>query len=123
MLENHDISISELENAVREIAAENPDFVYQQTVIDNGGNRDCVYFDEDGCPSCLIGHGLAKLGVVKEDMVDSSNFMAVGQLFGASHGAESVRWLSDVQFFQDGGYPWGKAVESADVKRETVCSV
>jgi hypothetical protein len=115
-----DISILELENAVREIAAQEPDFVYTRAVIDNVDNTACIYFDTDGCPSCLIGQGLSKLGVTRgdlEELENGANFMAIGELLGFSHGADSMRWLSDVQFFQDSGYSWGSAVERADAKK------
>lgn len=114
-----EISTSELEAEVRAVAAEHPDFVYEMPLID-GVNNGCVYFDEDGSPSCLIGQGLARLGFNAEDFShDGNNGMAIDDLLSHWNLASlsESRWLSDVQMIQDDGENWSYAVRAADDQR------
>jgi len=111
-----EVTALELETEIRAIVQENPDTVYNTPVIDNAGNKACVYFDAEGNPSCLIGHGLAKLGITLEDMSDSENFMAIAELLNDwnSTPASETCWLRNVQAYQDCGETWDGAVKKAD---------
>jgi hypothetical protein len=106
------VTVEDLEQAVREIALEDPDYVYDRPY---GG---CVYFDKDGCPSCLIGHGLAKLGITPERVGGYNNSGVGGLSYEDIIVGEDIKWLMDVQDQQDAGEFWGNAVRFADLKKE-----
>lgn len=106
------VTVEDLEQAVREIALESPDYIYDRP---DGG---CVYFDKDGCPSCLIGHGLAKLGITPE-RVGGYNSSGVGGLsYEDIIVGEDLDWLINVQDRQDAGISWGDAVLLTDLHEE-----
>lgn len=110
------VSAEELERAIREVASENPDFVYRKAFVDDGPPI-CAYFDEEGCPSCLVGHGLARLGMGKDDIKDL-NFVSVEALFDdgiIETGDTPKSWFNNVQEFQDTDTPWGQTVRDADM--------
>ena len=114
-----EVTALELETEIRAIVQESPYTVYSTPVIDNAGNKACVYFDAEGNPSCLIGHGLAKLGITLEDMSDSENLMAIAVLLNDwnSTPASETCWLRNVQAYQDCGETWDGAVKKSDKRR------
>lgn len=101
---------------VRDIAGENPDFVYTPPNDDGGA---CVYY-HDGQPSCLIGRALAAQGVIEPDIESSDkNSLGIMQLIGElnlSLLTGETDWLYRVQRRQDDGKPWGAAVARTDVE-------
>lgn len=100
---------------VREVAAERPTRVLAD---------DCRYFDQFGAPVCLIGCALARLGCTDNDEVtlyatlggdyNETGIDTILVLLGGACPPKMVMWLQLVQFFQDSGTAWGKAVENAD---------
>lgn len=113
-----------LKAAVREVAAESPDFVYKPVVNCEGSTTRCRYTEADGSCGCIIGHGVYMLtgAVVDEDRLHGS--ISGGHWERALHamaeeGASQAvmaaySWLCDVQSFQDGELPWGQCVQAAD---------
>jgi hypothetical protein len=100
--------------AVREIAAERPDHVY-----DSESDEGCVYIDKDGNPSCIIGHAGYKLALITREPQgcwDSTDICAVSYELRWSLSNDELRWLSAVQTHQDRGVSWGAAVELADAE-------
>jgi hypothetical protein len=111
------ISTTDLADAVRRIAAEFPGCTYDAE-IDGIGNS-CVYFKQ-GCASCLIGRGLAALGVKFEDISEYNNQTQIDslvvELFRSDLvNVKSLDWLLEVQSQQDKGVSWGEAVARADI--------
>ena len=85
----------------------------------------CVYFDNDGCPSCVVGYVLADLGVTLGGVheigrdpgspSDSGNQIAISAVnvdgVQLTSGARHV--LATAQRAQDNGQPWGEALNLA----------
>jgi len=117
--------------AVREVAAANPDKIYIKET-DAHGYSSCLYTHKDGSPGCLIGQGLAKLGIkVSHDEtrntegIDSSNgcwpeLEADDEDQAYEEVSVLVNWLSAAQGHQDVGYPWSEAVAEADAHYPSV---
>ena len=112
------IKVSDLWAEVKEVAAENPDFVYRSI----GGK--CVY-ESDGEPSCLVGHALFRLGVPASQVASFNECGAIGLVIDANASvfgemrADADEWeyrelLAMAQAYQDGQLPWGQAVAHAE---------
>lgn len=120
MIERHEI-VDRLVAAVREVAAEKPDFVYDAPY---GG---CVYV-ADKQPSCIVGQAAWRLGLIdatfeKDDGINMSGVTTFLRELGADLGDDETlygrEFLDTVQVKQDEGVPWGDAVEIADERAET----
>lgn len=112
---------SDLIAAVRQVAIEQPTYVYDP-------DPDCVYREETGEPSCLIGHALKRIGQLDLISVETRmspgasiattrNLMNVSQLLydlGLQFTEAQKRWLTRVQSQQDERTAWGDAVNNAD---------
>lgn len=113
-----EITTADLVAAVRAAAAESPDRVYGADTDGVAGS--CVYFSLDGCPSCLIGQGLARLGVTLDDVGEynqSTEILTLAEELFRSDlmDARNLDWLSMAQQVQDQGEtPWGDCVTAAD---------
>ncbi len=108
-----EVDLEALAAEVRKVAAENPDYVYPE--------NNCVYFDREGQPSCIVGHGLYRLGVTADDLEveDDSDLVRVENaenVWGLFRGlsSQSLDWMAEVQWNQDVHIPWGEAVRRAD---------
>lgn len=103
---------TELVAKVREIAAEQPDFVYK----DEG----CVYV-RDGHGSCIIGRAAMELGYIDASLEEQGlNWETVTRLanhVGIDCTRNEILWLQTVQSDQDAGVPWGDAVRIADKRK------
>lgn len=79
------------------------------------------YFDKDGSPCCIVGHGLARLGVDTEPFTGPGsrlNKKQIGQLgqvidFDTQ---ESKSFLVNIQSWQDLGYGWRDALDKSERK-------
>jgi len=107
-------TVQQLMEATRAAALERPDHI-----ANPGGQNVCVYFNpSDGTPDCVVGHGLARLGVTLEDVanvnsykVNSYKVIEVLERLGVGG---ATGWLQEVQTQQDAGRSWGEAVRIAD---------
>lgn len=105
----------QLITAIREVAADSPDFIYSKPA--DYFRSKCVYV-VDGKPSCLIGHAVWNLGLIDSSLErsgynDCSAEELVNHLEMDVDGRE-LRWLEVVQYRQDQGVPWAWAVARAD---------
>lgn len=131
-----DITIQQVVAKVRELAAENPDFVYRPTP---GGDfhMSCAYVhDEDGTlkPGCIVGAAVIALGVDPKRIVDNrwntegavSLLSRLGILgpnpYGDGVDGPLKSWLDKVQMRQDDRNPWSEAVRRADLDLPEVAS-
>lgn len=116
------MSLPELEKVVaevRRIAAENPDFIYENSVGCAYGRRDAD--TGEVVPDCLIGHAFYALGVSGETLAEwgGADSPKVSELImrhytpGLVTSRESI-WLEEVQSGQDNNLPWIAAVSVAD---------
>lgn len=102
----------------RALGAKGADYVYEQVYMPLYEEKGCVYFTDDGCPSCKIGHVLHYKGVTREDLEEtgSNSGTDVGNLVADGLLVIDLRTealLSLVQEHQDQGMPWGEALEQA----------
>jgi hypothetical protein len=95
------------------VAEKGADYVYDREV--------CVYADGDGCPSCIVGHVLARRGLLTEEVAQTNP--VAGELDGFTRRARQV--LERAQELQDGRYDalgevvlerhsWGEALAEAE---------
>lgn len=111
-----EITGKELIEAVRGLADENPDFMYQPF------NSRCYYTKgRNDTPGCIIGQALLKLDPGLE--IELTNTDREGIIPGVSDLIDALQieahkpdriWLEVVQGRQDLGSNWGKAVAYAD---------
>lgn len=80
----------------------------------------CYYYDPHTKePSCLVGHFFAREEIIdgEVDDLDETNVDAVLSYLAETEAAHfdkgAHKLLSQVQIAQDGGIPWGTAVDSA----------
>lgn len=106
-------SPADLVQKVREIAAANPDFIYRPVKDESGLFPRCSY-SRNGQASCLIGQGMAALGVSIEvlEQLDEEG-KSVGLIYSGDE-SQDIQWLDEVQAYQDSQMPWGRAIENAD---------
>ena len=106
------LDIDKLIAAIRELATESPDNVY-----DRGRSHTCSYVVGDcsnGTQGCIVGQAIRRLGLETPDFDDSAdvyldNYDAVRAV------SEMQRaWILIVQQEQDSSNTWAYAVESAD---------
>lgn len=112
-------------DTLREIVAEKPDYVYAGPK-DASGMAHCAYSAPDGSPSCLVGHLFARLipeqfAQIHDEEWSGSDFYPTDDASGVVGSMEGVEFdrgstaslLDTAQLAQDGGKPWGQALEHA----------
>ena len=124
-----ELTFDAINKAMREVAAEQPDFVYvtfrnnQLTMAGISASAfpsstNCVYFDEDNEPSCIFGKALHKLGISQENIhEDVSIDHLLSDMFGLSFEREQLNFLASVQENQDNDtrkMTWPEAIADAD---------
>lgn len=107
---------------VREIAKENPDFIY----TDQGANdSECSYLgrsidEPDIGQGCIVGQALMDLGITREEMVEAEiegvRGYEVLEYLGIESKFKHNIFLDYVQESQDTGASWSEAIEYADNK-------
>lgn len=112
-----------LVDAVRKLAAENPDFMYTRQDASNPTPDEvfaaCNYYPTEGNPQgCIIGAAMRSLG---HDLDAPAwrciaAYEALGDTFGEAidHGTQA--WATAVQANQDAGMTWSQAVRAADAR-------
>lgn len=110
------ITTAELWDEVVKVAAENPDYVYENK--GTGLGPSCAYV-ADGKPSCIVGHALYRLGVPIETVADFDNYGVFeyvvdnrSDLIDASNDS-TYRAVAMAQTMQDEKHPWGASVAEA----------
>jgi hypothetical protein len=115
---------------MRELAAERPDYVYDNEGMGNSMDgfspTSCFYRhgEDRERAGCIVGQALDRLGyVVPEELEGSTSTYVLNYIFGAGtatqEGMADIRWVRDVQSQQDIGSTWGKAVAHADAVAES----
>jgi hypothetical protein len=104
--------------AIREVAEEQPDHVYQKP----SEHGICHYVDKNSVvhPGCLVGHGLWRNHLIDASLYgdDEKNGSGVANLLQELdiHTTFLQKfWLTNVQELQDFGNTWGEAVRRVDV--------
>lgn len=95
-----------LQRAVNEKGA---DYVYPERF-------NCRYFNEDGGPSCIVGHVLDYKGLTLDDVPGVENTAALLTIRGdgvIKCDDLTSRALQEAQNVQDCGEPWGYALAEA----------
>jgi hypothetical protein len=88
-----------------------------------------VYFDDSGCPACIVGHVFAAVGAdmgsVHEqgwtpEVTDMGNGLAVEAVYvdGVAMTDGAVAVFREAQRVQDRGAPWGDALAKAVERAE-----
>lgn len=101
---------------VRDLAEENPTFVYQEP----GEYGICMY-QHDGVPACIIGQAFTRTGTPIEMLIEWDKLTGGKSVsdIAVDHGITSPRvrgWLARVQQGQDHGKTWRDAVRAADTQ-------
>lgn len=124
------VEASVLEAHVRQLAAEQPEYVYNpKSFPDTGSGARCKYTHtlEDGSkvPGCIIGQAIFNItGKPVDQWRDSGGvldfkFMRDAELDNfAGDWSDRAKWLANVQSHQDRGISWGEAVRRADDPNE-----
>lgn len=96
------------------VEAKGPDYVYEKV------NDRCVYLDQFGNPSCLVGYFLAYQSLIYHLAPHQYEDEGASNVLGtldyeeiASFDEDATDFLQVVQEKQDSGVPWGQAVEFA----------
>jgi hypothetical protein len=109
----YDEALTWLERIVQEKGA---DYVYSEDkrVGRTEASKSCANWDNDGQPSCIVGHLAIQGGYVQPNSYDQ--FSAAGTLFhsnGIELDEKASILLYEVQRQQDMSIPWGQSLELA----------
>ena len=117
---DYNFTLEDLRREVLSIADERPDFVYtaQKERESLGVGASCSYtgarINSTEGEACIFGQALTRLGVSKGTLMGTSTNIVslLSGKFGLDvNNIDYDDALRRVQFSQDGGVPWGKAVE------------
>lgn len=120
------IGITKVRKVVKEIAAENPDFVYTDTRGFKRSHGNCQYFaggarPKFDQPSCIVGHVISRLGIdptpLKQSFSDTDSDPHPFNKAGIARVNRELGWFDDkateylknVQNAQDEGQTWAVA--------------
>jgi hypothetical protein len=111
-----DLTFEQIESAVRELASENPEFVYDQ-----GSSPFCKYNPNHEQPGCIFGQAFIALGEPVPSQFDptegselEAGIIRVLEYLGIETTVRQRAWADAVQSNQDMSYPWQRAVERGD---------
>lgn len=120
MSETVDWTLEDLARTLREVAAEQPDYVYVNEDLPEGSDsRNCKYWHENTRkPGCILGVALHRLGVDVASMFNVGIVIYLGERF-PSETIERRRPFRYVQMHQDGSedeprLPWGECIKALD---------
>lgn len=116
-MDEYTIDLTDLIQAVRDIAAGDPDHKYEP--LTECGHPRCMYWDRAlGEPSCLIGRAAFRCGVSGDvlKMWDERSCTLILDILAENpHGTNKQKeWLGRIQATQDAGMCWSSCVEVAD---------
>ncbi len=115
-----------LEAHVRQLAAEQPDHVYDRDAYPDRhtGGAACKYThtleDNSKVPGCIVGQAIFNITgkLVNQENNQGSvldfQFMGAEYRRGGGGWSDRAKFLANVQSHQDNGVPWGTAVARAD---------
>ena len=105
-----DYTFDDVAKVLREVVAERPDYVYPHDY--------CVYRDEDGSPSCLIGHVIQRLDPdYFASISEQGNGATVrGLSWTDRFSVAEVRALRAAQMIQDTGQTWAEALATFELQ-------
>lgn len=78
----------------------------------------CQYVDDQGAPSCIVGHAMVFAGVPSSDLIEDGDVYDLAQ--GLTHKERlylergALRVMMEAQSWQDRGTTWGEALEAAE---------
>lgn len=115
-----EIAFKQVEDEVRRLVAENPEFVY---VPPTGVGGSCVYLVRGGDPedwegSCLFGRvflnlfGKDSIPTIRE--CETQICSALFTTFKVNASGHQKMWAAEVQSRQDKSLPWGACLVGAD---------
>ena len=110
---------TEILDTVIKLAKEHPDTV-----------ADCLYFNDDKTPCCIIGHAFYEHGITADTLAEIAERSDCGEYDDLNRWTginrrileyvgiedeetDAVTALERIQVAQDCGYPWGDAVKGA----------
>lgn len=106
------IKLPEARERLRKTVAGREDYKYPRATR-SGGSGNCVYFEDDGTPSCIVGHAFAD--VLRAVAVDGDSYNAEPvSALPLDFTKRALAYLNAAQTAQDGGQPWGEALEAAE---------
>ena len=107
------LDIDKLIAAIRELAAESPDNIY-----DRGQSHACSYVVgecSNGTQGCIVGQALRRLGLETPDFKEPvDDYLFNHYDCGRVDDVSRTLWLIAVQTEQDSSNTWAYAVEDAD---------
>ena len=126
----YDFTLEDLRREVLALADERPDFVYtaQKEREGLGGGVPCSYtgarLHSTKGEACIFGQALTRLGVPQDALMGRSmNIYSLlrGEFDLGECNIDYAEAINRVQYAQDVGVPWGKAVEPLrNLQTETV---
>lgn len=120
------ITFEDVARTVREVVAEMPNFVYREfrakqlnkpikSEFPASDEVSCVYYDEDGEPSCIFGMAFHRLGLEIPEKVISDGIDTVLEELGIEKDSQQIRWAETIQSYQDRYlWSWSTVLEHAD---------
>ncbi|TDB90885.1 hypothetical protein E1264_03400 [Actinomadura sp. KC216] len=109
------LTFKQIENEVRRLAAENPDFVYESY------HGSCFYNPTERAGkqygACIFGQAFTNLGTPVPDGIDEDYIGSVLPNMGIETTLDQYEWAGTVQYQQDQGCAWALAVALADDER------
>lgn len=82
----------------------------------------CTYSEEDGQPSCLVGHVLSRVAPdlfvaihEREGRGETFSIRVLRNIFDVDVTDDTLSTLDVVQLAQDNGHTWGEALERANI--------
>lgn len=105
--------------AVRKLAADNPEFVYEPVTVTDVLGRPvdrCVYVNDEGAGSCIVGQALIACGVPADELRRYDAMGTAASIVVQDHsGNDTVAgWARAVQSKQDRHEQWSYAVTYGD---------
>lgn len=103
-------------DTLAKVVAGKEDYVYRLDQRDKDGNVQCNYAEDDGSPSCIVGHVAAALDpdlfsdlAEGEQGGNSFSVLSASHYFRSHFEGRALMALQAAQSAQDGGRSWGTA--------------
>lgn len=107
-------------DTLAQVVSGKEDYVYRLDQRDQHGSVECNYAEDDGSPSCIVGHVAAALDphlfrdlAEGEREGDSFSVMSASHYFRSHFEDRALETLQAAQSAQDEGLSWGTALIDA----------